>query len=199
MNVHVEKDRFLSVACEPGERIVFDRKEIRYHLLRDTAARLWDEIGEGGTFELTPAEAGVEDPVSLLIDAGLLETTVAAGEGVTRRVWLSRTGKASAAALVLPLVATISAPQLALGQGPSLDERTPDPDQTNIEQTKTEETTQTSFTETNPGPTGSPQILDPSPGTLERQRRRQEHYEEKQSQPPRKKNQSKGRGRGRDH
>lgn len=193
MNVHVERNRFLSVACEPGERIVFDRKEARYHLLRDTAARLWDEIGEGGTFELTPSETGAEDPVSLLIDAGLLEPTAAAGEGVTRRVWLRRTGKASAAALVLPLVATISAPQLALGQGPSLDERT-DLEQTS-EETNTEQTNieQTNFTQTNPGPTESPQILGPSPETLERQRRRQQHYEEKLAQPPRKKNERKGR------
>lgn len=125
MNVHVEPNRFLSVACEPGERIVFDRKETRYHLLRDSAARLWDEIGEGGTFELSPPEQGAHDPVTLLMDAGLVAPAPAVGEaGLTRRVWLRRTGKASAAAIVLPLVATISAPQLALGQGPSLDERT---------------------------------------------------------------------------
>lgn len=125
MNVHVEPNRFLSVACGPGERIVFDRKETRYHLLRDSAARLWDEIGEGGTFELSPLEQGSEDPLTLLMDAGLVAPAPAVGEaGLTRRVWLRRTGKASAAAIVLPLVATISAPQLALGQGPSLDERT---------------------------------------------------------------------------
>jgi hypothetical protein len=43
---------------------------------------------------------------------------------ITRRIWLTRTGKASAAAIVLPLVATIIPPRLALGQGngPSLDE-----------------------------------------------------------------------------
>jgi len=121
MNVRVEPHRFLSVACEPGELIVFDRKETRYHLLRDSAARLWDEIGEGGTYELAPAEAGTVDPVTLLMEAGLVETATADGDaGITRRVWLRRTGKASAAAIVLPLVATISAPQLAFGQEPSL-------------------------------------------------------------------------------
>ena len=123
VNVHVERNRFLSVACEPGERIVFDRKETRYHLLRDSAARLWDEIGEGGTFELSPPDPDAEDPLTLLMEAGLVGPAAAAGEELTRRVWLRRTGKASAAAIVLPLVATISAPQLALGQGPSLEEQ----------------------------------------------------------------------------
>jgi hypothetical protein len=127
MNIHVEPDRFLSVACEPGERIVFDRKETRYHLLRDTAARLWDEIGDGGTFELAAPDDDAEDPVTLLQEAGLLETVEEPEEDVvTRRVWLRRTGKVGAAAIVLPLVATITAPQLALGQGPSLEDVRPE-------------------------------------------------------------------------
>ncbi len=48
MNVRVDENRFLSVACEPEERVVFDRQEKQYHLLRESAARLWDEIGEAG-------------------------------------------------------------------------------------------------------------------------------------------------------
>jgi hypothetical protein len=128
VHVRVEPNRFLSVACEPDERIVFDRKETKYHLLRDSAARLWDEICEGGTFEVAPVAAEAEDPIALLVEAGLIgvEAGPVAGEGITRRVWLRRTGKASAAAVVLPLIATISTPRLGLGQvpGPSLDETT---------------------------------------------------------------------------
>ena len=126
MNVRVEPNRFLSVACDPDERIVFDRKETKYHLLRDSAARLWDEICEGGTFEVAPVATEGEDPIAMLADAGLLgfDETVPS-EGITRRVWLRRTGKVSAAAMVLPIVATISTPTLSLGQTEaSLDENT---------------------------------------------------------------------------
>lgn len=117
MNVKVEPNRFLSVACDPDERIVFDRQETTYHLLRDSAARLWDEICEGGTFEVAPVATEGEDPVAKLAEAGLLGVVEAAtSEGLTRRVWLRRTGKVSAAAMVLPLVATITTPRLGLGQ-----------------------------------------------------------------------------------
>jgi hypothetical protein len=122
MNVRVEPDRFLSVACEPDERIVFDRKETKYHLLRDSAARLWDDFCEGGTFEVA---AGPEEnePLTLLAEAGLIGIDEdASSEGITRRVWLRRTGKVSAAAVVLPLVASITTPRLALGQVPSIEE-----------------------------------------------------------------------------
>lgn len=125
MNVRVEPNRFLSVACEPDERIVFDRQETRYHLLRDSAARLWDEICEGGTFEVA-ANPEEEDPIALLAEAGLvgIADDAVPADGITRRVWLRRTGKVSAAAVVLPLVASITTPRLALGQtnGPSLEE-----------------------------------------------------------------------------
>ena len=130
MNVRVEENRFLSVACEPDERIVFDRKETRYHLLRDSAARLWDEICEGGTFEVAAPSGEGQDPVTLLAEAGLvgIEDDTLPSEGITRRIWLRRTGKVSAAAVVLPLVASISTPRLVLGQtnGPSLEEETAD-------------------------------------------------------------------------
>ena len=117
MNVRVEPNRFLSVACDPDERIVFDRKETKYHLLRDSAARLWDEICEGGTFEVAPVTEG-EDPIAMLAEAGLLGFEEATpSDGITRRVWLRRTGKVSAAAVVLPLVATITTPTLSLAQG----------------------------------------------------------------------------------
>lgn len=126
MNVRVEANRYLSVACEPDERIVFDRKETKYHLLRDSAARLWDEICDGGTFEVAANPGESQDPVALLAEAGLvgIESEPVPSEGITRRVWLRRTGKVSAAAVVLPLVASISAPRMALGQtnGPSLEE-----------------------------------------------------------------------------
>ena len=122
MNVRVDPNRFLSVACEPDERIVFDRQETKYHLLRDSAARLWDEICEGGTFEIAASPTEGQDPVALLADAGLLGIADDASEGITRRVWLRRTGKVSAAAFVLPLVASIAAPRLALGQDGSVDE-----------------------------------------------------------------------------
>jgi hypothetical protein len=118
MNVRVEENRFLSVSCEPEERVVFDRQEKKYHLLRQSAARLWDEIGEGGAFDLAAVTSEADDPIGQLVDAGLIsiEPDQSAPRGLTRRVWLTRTGKASAAALVLPLVATIATPQLVLGQ-----------------------------------------------------------------------------------
>ena len=122
MNVRVDENRFLSVPCEPEERVVFDRQEKKYHLLRDSAARLWDDIGEGGAFDLATVTTAAENPIAQLVEAGLvsIEPDQSASRGVTRRVWLSRTGKASAAAIVLPLVATITAPRFALGQEPSL-------------------------------------------------------------------------------
>jgi hypothetical protein len=118
MNVRVDENRFLSVSCEPEERVVFDRQEKKYHLLRQSAARLWDEIGEGGAFDLAAVTSEADDPIGQLVAAGLIsiEPDQSAPRGVTRRVWLTRTGKASAAALVLPLVATIATPQLVLGQ-----------------------------------------------------------------------------------
>jgi len=126
VNVRVDENRFLSVACEPEERVVFDRQETKYHLLRDAAARLWDEIGEGGSFDLASVVSETEDPIAQLVEAGLLsvEPGQTAARGISRRVWLTRTGKASAAAVVLPLVATIATPRFALGQvgGPSLEE-----------------------------------------------------------------------------
>jgi len=127
MRVRVDENRFLSVACEPEERVVFDRQETKYHLLRDAAARLWDEIGKGGSFELASTSSEEQDPVAKLAEAGLIsiEPDRSAPQGITRRVWLTRTSKASAAAVVLPLVATIVTPRLALGQvgGPSLEDR----------------------------------------------------------------------------
>ena len=118
MNVRVDENRFLSVSCEPEERVVFDRQEKKYHLLRQSAARLWDEIGEGGAFDLAAVTSEADDPIGQLVAAGLIsiEPDQSAPRGVTRRVWLTRTGKASAAALVLPLVATIATPQFVLGQ-----------------------------------------------------------------------------------
>jgi hypothetical protein len=114
----VEPNRFLSVACEPDERIVFDRKETKYHLLRDSAARLWDDICEGGTFEVAAGPNGNE-PLTLLAEAGLIGIDDdASSEGITRRVWLRRTGKVSAAAVVLPLVR--SPPATGSGSEPSL-------------------------------------------------------------------------------
>lgn len=125
MNVRVDENRFLSVPCEPEERVVFDRQEKKYHLLRESAARLWDEIGEGGAFDLATVTSEAEDPLAQLVDAGLvsIEPDQSAPRGITRRVWLTRTGKASAAAIVLPLVATIATPRFVLGQeenGPSI-------------------------------------------------------------------------------
>jgi hypothetical protein len=126
MRVRVEEGRFLSVSCAADERIVFDRRETKYHLLRGAAARLWDEIGLGGSFDVGTTLWETEDPLAELADAGLIahEEDPAGSRPITRRVWLTRTGKASAAAVVLPLVATIVTPRLALGQadGPSLDE-----------------------------------------------------------------------------
>ncbi|HJU85968.1 MAG TPA: hypothetical protein VJ788_01195 [Gemmatimonadota bacterium] len=135
MNVRVDENRFLSVTCEPEERVVFDRQEKKYHLLRQSAARLWDEIGEGGAFDLAAVTSDADDPIAQLVDAGLIsiEPDQSVPRGLTRRVWLTRTGKASAAALVLPLVASIATPQLVLGQDLS-------PVDVNEEQTDLEKT-----------------------------------------------------------
>ncbi|HET6639497.1 MAG TPA: hypothetical protein VFH82_12045 [Gemmatimonadota bacterium] len=121
MNIRVDENRFLSVTCEPEERVVFDRQEKKYHLLRESAARLWDEIGEGGAFDLATVTTEAEDPIAQLVDAGLVSVGLepSAPREVTRRVWLKRTGKASAAAIVLPLVASIATPKLVLGQSAS--------------------------------------------------------------------------------
>lgn len=124
MNVRVDENRFLSVACEPEERVVFDRQEKQYHLLRESAARLWDEIGEGGAFDLATVTSEEDNPIAQLVAAGLvsIDADQSAARGITRRVWLTRTGKVSAAAIVLPLVATIATPQFALGQDGSVEE-----------------------------------------------------------------------------
>lgn len=122
MNVKVDVGRFLSVACDPEERIVFDRRENKYHLLRESAARLWDEIGEGGSFDLeaTGDEEPEVDPIAQLREAGIIEVAQASAVGsqadsISRRSWMSRTGKFAAGAIVLPLVATVSSPSLILG------------------------------------------------------------------------------------
>jgi hypothetical protein len=73
MNVYVDPSRFLSVPCDADERIVFDRREGRYHLLPESAARLWERVEGGGTFEVeTTGAAGADDPVRFLESAGLL-------------------------------------------------------------------------------------------------------------------------------
>ncbi len=150
MNVRVDENRFLSVPCEPEERVVFDRQEKKYHLLRESAARLWDEIGEGGAFDLATVTSEAEDPIAQLVDAGLvsIEPDQSAPRGITRRVWLTRTGKASAAAIVLPLVATIATPRFVLGQeenGPSIVDL--NEEQTNVVEETTEELEKLTATE----------------------------------------------------
>lgn len=150
MNVRVDENRFLSVPCEPEERVVFDRQEKKYHLLRESAARLWDEIGEGGAFDLATVTSEAEDPLAQLVDAGLvsIEPDQSAPRGITRRVWLTRTGKASAAAIVLPLVATIATPRFVLGQeenGPSIVDLNEEP--TGVVEETTEELEKLTATE----------------------------------------------------
>jgi hypothetical protein len=122
MIVRVEIGRFLTVVSDPEERIVFDSEQKKYHLLRESAARLWDQVSNGGDYELEAAdEAGPgEDAIALLIEAGLIravgEEPVVESARVSRRTWMRKTGQATAAALVLPLVATISTPGMVLGQ-----------------------------------------------------------------------------------
>lgn len=150
MNVRVDENRFLSVPCEPEERVVFDRQEKKYHLLRESAARLWDEIGEGGAYDLATVTSEAEDPLAQLVDAGLvsIEPDQTAPRGITRRVWLTRTGKASAAAIVLPLVATIATPRFVLGQeenGPSIVDLNEEP--TGVVEETTEELEKLTATE----------------------------------------------------
>ncbi len=73
MNIFVDSARFLSVPCDAEERIVFDRPIGKYHLLRESAAKLWEQIEGGGTFELDAAHTSGEDnPVRILEEAGLL-------------------------------------------------------------------------------------------------------------------------------
>jgi hypothetical protein len=145
MNVRVDEDRYLSVVCEPEERVVFDRQEKKYHLLRESAARLWDEIGEGGAFDLATVTSEEDNPIAQLVEAGLvsIDADQSAARTISRRVWLARTGKASAAAVVLPLVATIASPRFVLGQDVSVDDLN-DPNVDTVEETEQEETTLTS-------------------------------------------------------
>lgn len=75
MRVSVEEGRFISLPCDPIERIVFDRQAGTFHLLRSSAARLWEEIEAGGLFDLEDA-AGPDDetpPLSILAEAGLVQ------------------------------------------------------------------------------------------------------------------------------
>ena len=110
MKVLVDSGRFLSVPCDADEYLVFDRKEGKYHLLRESAARLWDQIQDGGRFELEGAEQG-EDPVALLAEAGLIEVLEelagAPASRISRRQWIGRTGKLAATAAMLPFVASL--------------------------------------------------------------------------------------------
>jgi len=116
MKLSVGANRFLSVSCEPGERVVYDRERKKYHLLRGQAATLWDEVGGGGAFEVEPPAEGEEDPIGALVEAGLVEVGEdRAAESLSRRVWLRRTGRIAAGAVALPLVATIATPRLVLG------------------------------------------------------------------------------------
>lgn len=145
MNVRVDEDRYLSVACDPEERVVFDRQEKKYHLLRESAARLWDEIGEGGAFDLATVTSEEDNPIAQLAEAGLvsIDADQSAARTISRRVWLARTGKASAAAMVLPLVATIATPRFVLGQDGSVDDLN-DPGLDSVEETTEDATELTS-------------------------------------------------------
>jgi hypothetical protein len=71
MKVRVEIGRFLSVPCDDREYLVFDRKEGKYHLLPESAARLWERIQEGGRFELGPGDE--PEPLGMLVEVGLVE------------------------------------------------------------------------------------------------------------------------------
>lgn len=71
MKILVDAGRFLSVPCDSEEYLVFDREERKYHLLRESAARLWDQIQAGGHFDLEGVEEAA-DPVALLSEFGLI-------------------------------------------------------------------------------------------------------------------------------
>lgn len=75
MKISVEEGRFISVPCDPTERIVFDRRAGTYHLLQSTAARLWGEIEGGGVFEFenVAAEDSSPAPFIILAEAGLVQ------------------------------------------------------------------------------------------------------------------------------
>ena len=110
MRVLVDSGRFLSLPCDSEEYLVFDRKEGKYHLLRESAARLWNQIQDGGRFELEGEEEGA-DPVGLLSEAGLVEVVEEFVEApvshISRREWIGRTSKLAATAAMLPLVASL--------------------------------------------------------------------------------------------
>ena len=94
MRVLVDSGRFLSLPCDSEEYLVFDRKAGKHHLLRESAARLWHQIQEGGRFELEGADEGA-DPVALLSEAGLIEVvdefTEAPVSHISRTEWIGRT------------------------------------------------------------------------------------------------------------
>lgn len=78
VEILVDSERFLSLPCDSEEYLVFDRKEGRHHLLRDSAARLWHRIQDGGRFDLDGSEAAAAD---LLFEAGLAEVRNSSASG----------------------------------------------------------------------------------------------------------------------
>lgn len=134
MTVWVDKNRFLGVACGAGETIVFDKDEEKYHLLRGSAAGIWEKIGEGGSFpiiELLPEPDGdCSAALEALAQAQLIRfengseetamdpTVGRADRGAfNRREWLGLTGRAAATATLIPLVISLVAPTKVLAQG----------------------------------------------------------------------------------
>lgn len=107
MKVLVDSGRFLTVPCDSEEYLVFDRREGKYHLLRESAARLWHRIQDGGRFELEGAEEEA-DPIGLLSEAGLVEVVAelagAPASLISRREWIGPI-KLAAASAMLPLAA----------------------------------------------------------------------------------------------
>jgi hypothetical protein len=130
VTVSVEKERFLRVACGNGEQIVFDRNRDEFHLLRGVAAEIWERVAGGGTFHISdigaPEIVGTEDFGAALreMEKAQLVHVEEDADGspdakINRRAWIGITGKAAAAATVLPFVMTLVAPRprLAMAHG----------------------------------------------------------------------------------
>jgi hypothetical protein len=105
----------------PGELLVYEQHEHRAHCLNRTAATVFRSAdGTRSVADLArllapqadPAEseAVVAEALALLADAGLLESAAPSG-GWSRREWVRRAGVA--AAVLLPVVASILVPSPA--------------------------------------------------------------------------------------
>ena len=111
-----------------SEAIVYDVESSKAHCLKPVAAAVFarcdGETSVAGMSELVAADLGeavdaevIEDALAQLREVGLLVTSDAAVDGVSRRQMLRRTAVAGGAAMAAPLIASALTPTAALANG----------------------------------------------------------------------------------